>query len=104
MSFALWVAAADATGDRCTAAPHGGAVDCSADDEQAERREQGQQMTTAVRDVGERVATHRFRPLRGGVVHLCSEQFNIRTLIFTLTSSFGMIKSEDEDWSLDISC
>ena len=51
LSFALCVAATDATSDRCTAAPHGGAVDCSADGEQAERREQGQQMTSAVPDV-----------------------------------------------------
>ncbi len=70
MSFDLCEALAEATGDSCTVAPHGGAIDCSADDEQAERREQGEEVTSAVGDVGERVATHRFRLLRGEVVHL----------------------------------
>ena len=63
------LAAADATGDSRAAAPDGGAVNCSADDEQAERREQGQEVTSAVCDAGERVASHGFRQLRGGVVH-----------------------------------
>jgi hypothetical protein len=51
MSFASCLAAADATGDCCTAAPHGGAVDCSADDEQAEHRKQSQEVAAAVGSV-----------------------------------------------------
>jgi len=45
-------------GHRGVAAPHGGAVDGSADDEEAERREERQERPTPTRAPGDEMTTH----------------------------------------------
>jgi hypothetical protein len=60
LSLGFSEAVAGSTADARTGAPHGGTVDCSGDDEQAEHREQSEEVAAASRGMGGRVAAHGF--------------------------------------------